>query len=238
VLKTGVLEFPSGRCILAEPRTAHHQSADNLPDVPVLPETLLAMELQLRHSPVDLGEFSQVVLHDVGATLQILRLACREYDAAENHLLRIEDCICDFGPAACFQAVAKGSVVRSHQRRAVAAIWTHAREIADNAKHLAEEISSAITPDQAYIAGLLHSMGSLPAALAWRWSEASHDTVHTGWKLAERWAFPGYLRDFFCEMIMPGYCPQWSEIMAAAHRDAGSPAQHCALCAAAIRPSA
>lgn len=204
----------------------------------MLPETLLAMELQLQQSPVDLGAFSQVVLHDLGATLQILRMACREYGADDDRPMRIEDCICDFGPAACFHAVAKASLVRSQQRRAIAAIWTHAREIADNAKHLAEEISSAITPDQAYIGGLLHSIGSLPAALAWHWSEASLDTVHTGWKLAERWAFPGYLRDFFCEMLMPGCYPQWSEIMAAAHRNAGGHAQHCALCAEAIRPSA
>lgn len=238
MLKTGVIEFPTGRCILVEPRSAHRESVDNLPDLPVLPETLLAMELQLQSSSVDLRAFSEAVLSDLGATLQILRMAGREYGTADEQSIRIEDCICDFGPTACFDAVAQGAVVRSFQRRAIVDMWAHARNIAEHAKHLAEAIPCAINPDHAYMAGMLHAIGSLPSALGWGWSEASHDRALTGLKLAERWAFPGYLRDFFCEMLMPGYCPQWSEIMAEAHRLAGGHADHCTMCDTAIRPSA
>jgi HD-like signal output (HDOD) protein len=238
VLKTGVIEFPTGRCILVEPWRTHEESADNLPDLPVLPETLLAMELQLQNSSVDLRAFSEAILEDLGAILQILRMAGREYGAADDRPIRIEDCICDFGPAACFDAVAQGAVARSFQRRAVADIWAHAREIAKNAKHLAEAIPWAISPDQAYMAGMLHAIGSLPSVLGWDLSEASCDRAQTGLRLAERWAFPGYLRDFFCEMLMPGYNPQWSEIMAEAHRLAGEQVGRCPMCTAAIRPSA
>jgi HD-like signal output (HDOD) protein len=238
VLKTGVIEFPTGRCTVAESRPSHHESADNLPDLPVLPETLLAMELQLQSSSVELRAFTAAVQSDLGATLQILRMAAREYGTADDRPIRIEDCICDFGPAACFDAVANGVIARGFQRRIVMEIWTHAREIAANAKQLAEAIPWAISPDQAYLAGMLHAIGSLPAALGWGWSEASHDRALTGLKLAERWAFPGYLRDFFCEMLMPGYDPQWSEIMAEAHRLAGRQMDCCAMCDAAIRPSA
>ena len=238
MLKTGVIEFPTGRCIMVEPRASHQESVDNLPNLPVLPETLLAMELQLQSSSVDLREFSETVLSDLGATLQVLRMAGREYGADDERPMRIEDFICDFGPAACFEAVAKGAVARGFQRRVVVEIWTHAREIASNAKHLAEAIPWAISPDKAYMAGMLHAIGSLPAVLGWGWSEASHDRALTGLKLAERWAFPGYLRDFFCEMLMPGYNPQWSEIMAEAHRLAGTHTDPCAVCETAIRPSA
>ena len=238
MLKTGVLEFPTGRCLLVEPRSARNESVDNLPDLPVLPATLLAMELQLRQPSVDLSAFAAAVLSDLGATVQILRMAGHEYGAADDRHIRIEDCICDFGPAACFEAVARGAAVCSLQRRAVSQIWAHAREIASNARHLAEVIPWAITPDQAYLAGLLHAIGSLPAILGWDWREPAHDPAHSALKLAERWAFPGYLRDFFCEMLMPGYSPQWSEIVAEAHRIAGGQAAHCTLHAAAIRPSA
>jgi HD-like signal output (HDOD) protein len=99
-------------------------------------------------------------------------------------------------------------------------------------------IPYAISPDRAYMAGMLHAIGSLPAVLEWGWSEASHDRASTGLKLAERWAFPSYLRDFFCEMMMPGYNPQWSEIIAEAHRLAGRHMDPCAECNAAVRPSA
>lgn len=238
MLKTGVIEFPTGRCILVEPRASRYESMDNLPNLPVLPETLLAMELQLQSSSVDLSEFAETVLSDLGATLQVLRMAGCEYGTDDERPMRIEDFICDFGPAACFEAVAKGAVVRGFQRRVVVEIWSHAREIARNAKHLAEMIPYAISPDRAYMAGMLHAIGSLPAVLEWGWSEASHDRASTGLKLAERWAFPSYLRDFFCEMMMPGYNPQWSEIIAEAHRLAGRHMDPCAECNAAVRPSA
>jgi HD-like signal output (HDOD) protein len=238
VLKTGVIEFPTGRCILVEPWLAACESADNLPDVPVLPETLLAMELQIRNSPVDLSAFTDAVLRDLGATIQILRMAGREYGASDDRPVRIEDCICDIGPAACLDAVARVTIARSAQRRAVFEAWEHAREIARCSRQLAEEIPWAINPDQAYMAGMLHAIGSLPSMLGWDWNEASYDREHTAMKLAERWAFPSYLRDFFCEMLMPGYNPQWSELMAEAHHLAYGHADHCPMCDAAIRPSA
>ena len=238
MLKTGVIEFPTGRCILVEPRHSHSESADNLPGLPVLPETLLALELQLQNYSVDLHAFSEVILADLGATVQILRMAGREYSTAEDRHTRIEDCICDFGPAACFEAVANSALARSMQRQSVSQIWAHARQIAQNAKHLAESIPSAISPDQAYMAGLLHAIGSLPSILGWCWNEASHDYAATALKLAERWALPGYLRDFFCEMLMPGYNPQWSEMIAEAHRLAGGESDRCTMMDAVIRPSA
>lgn len=238
MLKTGVIEFPTGRCILVEPRHTPSESADNLPNLPVLPETLLAMDLQLQNGTVDLRAFSETILADLGATVQVLRMAGNEYGVVDDRPMRIEDCICDFGPAACFEAVAKGTVARSLQRRAVAEIWAHAREIAQNAKHLAEAIPSAISSDQAYMAGMVHAIGSLPSVLGWDWNEASHDDSSTALKLAEKWGFPGYLRDFFCEMMMPGYNPQWSEMIAQAHRMSNGQTGRCTIYDAAFRPSA
>ena len=237
MLKTGVIEFPIGRSILVEPRHSQSESADNLPNLPVLPETLLALELQLQNYTVDLHAFAEVVLADLGATIQILRLAGREYGACEDNYTRIEDCICDFGPTACFEAVARGAMARSLHRQAVSEIWAHARQIAQNAKHLAEAVPWAISPDQAYMAGLLHAIGSLPSILGWELSGA-HDYAATALKLAERWALPSYLRDFFCEMLMPGYNPQWSEMIAEAHRLANGQADRCTMIDAVIRPSA
>ncbi len=54
------------------------------PDVPVLSETLLLMELKIRDRAVDLTEISHLVLSDLGAVLQIMRLAGREDGSAES----------------------------------------------------------------------------------------------------------------------------------------------------------
>jgi len=75
------------------------------PAIPIMQETLLLLDLAVQESSVDLREISQLVLDDLGATLQILRLAGREYANSHDRPLRIEDCISALGVNACMQAV-------------------------------------------------------------------------------------------------------------------------------------
>jgi hypothetical protein len=217
VLKTSVVEFPAGN-ILSAHRYFPYEMTDELPDVPVLPETLLTMEFLLQESSVDLRRFTEVVLGDLGATIQILRLAGREYGSAEDCPVRIEDHISDLGLTACFQAAASGTFARGTQQRADFEIWTHSQEIARHCRLLAEEMPGPINPDQAHIAGLLHAIGTLPDLLEWEWRGRTGNRALSALKLAEEWCFPRYLQDFFCEILMPGYSPRWSEFLAAAHQ--------------------
>jgi HD-like signal output (HDOD) protein len=217
VLKTSVLEFPASN-ILSDHRYFQYEIADELPEVPVLPETLLTMEFQLQERSVDLGGFTEVVLGDLGATIQILRLAGREYGSADECPARMADCIADLGLTACFNAAASGTFARGAQQRADFEIWTHSRDIAKYCRMLADEKPASINPDQAYIAGLLHAMGALPHVLGWDWHAADNNPRLAALKLAEQWRFPRYLQDFFCEGVMPGYNPHWSEFLAVAHR--------------------
>jgi hypothetical protein len=217
VLKTSVLEFPASN-ILSDLRSFQFEGTDELPDVPVLPETLLTMEFLLQESPVDLRGFTEVVLGDLGATIQILRLAGREYGSAEDGPVRIEDCISDLGLMACFNAAAQGTFTRGiRPQRADFEIWMHSREIAKHFRLLAEETGGAINPDQAYMCGLLHALGSLPGVLGWQWHESADYHPLSALKLAEQWCFPRYVKDFFCEIMMP-YDPHWSELLATAHQ--------------------
>jgi hypothetical protein len=236
VAKTGLVEFPAGNAT-TEDRQFSYEIADDLPSVPVLPETLLSMELQLRENSVDLRNFSAAVLGDLGATIQILRLAGQEY-GAEGGPIRIEDCISDFGPSTCLEAAASGTLVRGVAQRADYEIWTHSREIAKSFRSLAEEMPGTINPDQAYIAGLLHAMGALPAVLGWRWHGIAGNRTLSALKLAEQWLFPGYLKDFFCEALIPGFNPHWTEVLSAAHRLANGSWARCPLDGASLRPSA
>ena len=130
---TRIYEFPAPRTPLATDPFSEYESCASLPAVPVLPETLLAMELQLQQRSVDLHEVSQTVLGDLGATLAILRLAGQEHGSSEGRPARIEDCISGLGLKACLEAVASAASARGARQRAVQDLWAHSREIAHHA---------------------------------------------------------------------------------------------------------
>ena len=223
VLNTSVFEFPASRSALAF-QLGH---VDDLPGVPALPETLLAMEFQLQEFSIDLCAISGIVLGDLGATIQILRLAGREYGDAEGRPVRIEDCICDLGPKACLRAAAGGTMVNGIRQRAVLQMWEHSREIAHICKLIAEETPGFINPHQAYMAGLLHGIGELPAVLGWERSAAANYRPFSAVDLAERWSFPAFLKEFFHAVNKPGWNSQWSKLMSTAHRFATETSTHC-----------
>lgn len=183
---------------------------ENLPGVPVLTETLLKMEFELHESSTNLRGFSAAVLEDVGATIQILRLAGQEYGAAIDRPLRVEDCISDLGPRACLNAAAAGSLLDGNRQHAHLEMWAHSREVAQRFRLLAEQAPSRISPDQAYLAGLLHAMGALPAVLAWGRGGLSAHPPEAALSMAEQWHFPHFLQEFFAEILMPGYSREWA----------------------------
>lgn len=201
----------------------------DLPGLPVLPETLLLLELQLQESCVDLREMSQLVLADLGATMQILRLAGREYGNAEGRPVRIEDCISDLGLQACLTAVAAQPLTYDNHPRAIAETWSHSREIANYAKLVAEEVSD-VNPEEAYLVGLLHNIGALPAVLGWgRRESGATDAAILGYKMARSWALPRCVTEFFCEVVIPSHAPRWSGIVRSAHERAVRAAVVCSF---------
>jgi hypothetical protein len=228
VLNTSVFEFPASRSALAF-QLGH---VDDLPGVPALPETLLAMEFQLQEFSIDLCAISEIVLGDLGATIQILRLAGRENGDAEGRPVRIEDCISDLGLRACLRAAAGGTMARGIRQRAVLQMWEHSRQIAQTCRLIAEEIPGFISPHQAYLAGLLHGIGDLPAVLGWERSATQNYRPFTAVELAERWSFPMFLKEFFHTVNKPGWSSQWSKMMSTAHRFASETSACCVLASA------
>lgn len=204
----------------AFPWSLPERSSENIPAVPILAETLLKMELEVRENSTDLRAFSDAVLGDLGATIQILRMAGQEYGAAVDRPVRVEDCISDLGPRACVYAVANGALVRGIPQQTKSEIWAHSREVAQYFRLFAANGPSGVQPDQAYLAGLLHAMGNLPALLDWNNHRVPADPAKAAVAMAERWNFPRFLRDFFGEVLMPGHCPQWSSFITVAHHAA------------------
>ena len=192
--------------------------AQDLPDIPVLPKTLLCLELMAQGACVDLREMTQLVLGDLGATLQILRLAGREYGDEEGRPVRMEDCIVDLGLEACLKAVSTQMATDDGPHHAIAKFWDHCREIAQQSRLLAEEMPE-VNPGEAYLVGLLHAIGLLPKLLGWR-EPGGADGALAGLRLATRWSLPPCATEFFGEMHRNGYAACWSWVVRKAHQRA------------------
>lgn len=229
MLTTRVFEFPSGQFLFAKQEPFRIGACDDLPAVPALPETLLAMELQLHNQAIDLRAVSEAVRADLGATIQILRLAGRERGDYGDASIRIEDCIAELGLEACLTAASSGTFAKGALDRPVLEMWAHAREIAQACWLLADEAQGIIHPYEAYLAGLLHSMGSLPRFLRWSKNGLGSDEQLNAMRMAERWRFPAALADFFTEVKIPGKNPQLSKIVADAHQLIGDNSAPCPM---------
>jgi hypothetical protein len=192
--------------------------AADFPDTPVLPETLLLLELQLQEPSVDLSAMSQLILGDLGATVQILRLAGREYGHAEDRPNRMEDCIADLGLEACLEAVSARTVTRGVRHGWLQETWAHSLQVAQYCKLIAQQMSD-LNPEEAYIVGLLHSLGSLPSVLGWGWKESKiQDDYLGGFKLAKKWFLPDFLTTSLNDLHTNGCEMLWPNIMRTAHQ--------------------
>ena len=202
-------------------------SAHRLPPVPALLETLLLLDLESQELSIDLRGLSELVLGDLGATVQILRLAGQEYGCAEGRPNRIEDCISDMGVHACIEAVSTCNMTGKNCHDAIEEAWSHAREIAQFSRLIAEDVPE-VNPDEAYLVGLLHSIGTLPVVLGWRQREQdADDSVLTGSKMARQWMLPGFVQEFFSALEADRRPTVWSEIVQMAHLRAKRSHQDC-----------
>lgn len=215
MLSRKVIEIGSGR---GSGERGQIISLVNLPDVPVMPETLLLLDLGAQEKPVDLGEMTRVVLSDSGATLQILRLAGRERAFGEERPTRIEDCISALGVQACVETVSRRTLSRAKDNPAIMETWLHAKQTAESCKQIAEKMTGSISPNEAYLTGLLHELGSLPAILDWEPMLAeTTDPDLAGLKLAENWFLPECVVDYFSELRNLRTGSRWTGIVQRAH---------------------
>ena len=192
---------------------------DPLPDIPILLATRLQLELLLQEPALDLRAVSEVILEDLGATLQILRLVGEEYGGApgvQERPTRIEDCIASLDTATWFEAVSAMTLV---QNSLAANAWKHAKQIARYAEQLAGQ-EDELRPGEGQLVGLLHEIGRLPELLGWQRSTFAHeDRAAIGAMLAEHWNLPRCVLAAAREQEVES-CPsasQWTTILRAAH---------------------
>ncbi|ADW70908.1 HDOD domain-containing protein [Granulicella tundricola] len=183
---------------------------DSLPNIPTMMTTRLRLELLLQEPSIDLSAVSEVILSDPGATLQLLRLIGEEYPNDEDRPTRIEDCIVSFNSNRWYEVVCALSIPQSSH---VLAHWEYWRRVAQCARELAKCVDG-LSPEEAYLVGLLSQLGTLPHILGWNndtGSSAEHSAV--GVMLADYWHLPTYFCCAIQELQSPASSSRWGEIL-------------------------
>jgi hypothetical protein len=142
------------------------RKVDLLDDVPVMSATVLGLEILLHEPCIDLRMASDLVLSDVGATIQVLRLVGREYELPTEHPCRMGDCIASLDSSTWFDAVSARTFACDREHAAATSLWNHCRLVAQYAQLVAESLDG-VSPEEAYLVGLLHEIGAIPNALGW-----------------------------------------------------------------------
>lgn len=152
-------------------------SKDQL-QLPTLPEVALNIREAAEREDISAHQLAQVIAGDPGLSARIVKVAnsplfrgARETETIQAAVSRLGvDYSCNlatgFAMQQMFQATSEGV------DRKLRAVWAHATEVAAISTVLARNFSK-LKPDQALLAGLTHSIGTLPVLT---WAE-EHDRL-------------------------------------------------------------
>lgn len=203
---------------LLEHQTLQPKRADFLDYVPVMSATVLGLEMLLQEPCIDLRIASELILSDVGATIQMLRLIGREYDFAAERPSRMGDCISSLDVGAWFGAISARTFACDRQHAAITAVWRHSRLVAQYAQLVAESLDD-VSSEDAYLVGLLHGIGDIPAALGW--PNCGRGGTDAGALSAMEGTLPLFVLGAMRSMNDSSSLSGWRFILTAAHELAG-----------------
>jgi hypothetical protein len=191
--------------------------ADPFPNIPVTAMTRLQLDLLLAGRSINLSAVGEVILSDAGATLQMFRLIGEEYPDPADRPTSIEGCIISLDADRWYDAVCAAGI--AHNNGVVLMEWQRLRRVARCAREIARG-TYGFCPEQAYMVGLLHNLGSFPHLLGWKNGASSPVEQNAlGIMLAEYWNLPAYLVDAIWEQQAAAENEsQWAGILQLAHQ--------------------
>ncbi len=166
---------------------------------------------------------SELVLSDVGATIQILRLVGREYEFSTEHPCRMGDCMASLDAGTWFDAISARTFVCDREHAATGALWNHCRLVAQYAQLVAESLEG-VSPEEAYLVGLLHEIGAIPNVLGW--PNEGRRPGESAPLLAMEGSLPLFVLSALQSTNDPCCCSIWKFILTAAHELAGPGARY------------
>lgn len=196
------------------------KQAEFLDEVPVMPAIVFGLDMLLQEPNIDLQRVSELVLSDVGATIHTLRMVRREYESAAERPSRMCECIAGLDAGLWFKALSTRISVGGREHPAMIEIWEHCRSVAQCARFVAESMDS-ISPDDAYLVGLLHGVGAIPAALDW-----SEEQLGSAMSALQE-ILPPVVLAAIRSACDPSSSSVWQFVLTAAHRLSVAPVNSC-----------
>ena len=195
-----------------------HLSLDMWPPLPVFSDTRVVVELMLKENTIDLLTISEVLLTDLGATVQLLRLAGKNCEDSKLHPMPIHECLVSLDKAEILEACSALSVgVKRGSPSSYSELCRHSWLVSRFAHCIAMFVPGA-EPDKARLAGLLHDLGRVPSALGWTTSNWPISPEEFGCSLVDQWGLPWYvIYGIRCYDRHDSSAAVISKIVAAAH---------------------
>lgn len=181
--------------------------------------TVLGLEILLHEPCIDLRMASELVLSDVGATIQVLRLVGREYELATEHPCRMGDCLASLDSSTWFEAVSARTFACDQEHAAITSLWNHSRLVAQYAQLVAESLDH-MSPEAAYLVGLLHEIEAIPTVLGW--TNRNLGVRNSGALLTMEGSLPVFVLTAIRSVNDTCSASVWKFILNAAHELAGA----------------
>jgi HD-like signal output (HDOD) protein len=152
------------------------KSADWMHHVPTLSSTVLGLDLILQEQSIDLQVASELVLSDFGATIQVLKLIGHEYRYSPDRPATMHACLASLEVDTWFTVISSQTLSRKRDNSKINSAWSHCRTVGQYAKLIAETLDD-VSPEEAYMVGLLHEIESIPQLLDNRDAMYSRDSL-------------------------------------------------------------
>lgn len=188
------------------------------PDLPVLPATVLQLELKSRGHSIDLSEVVQVLRKDIGAVAHIYRCCEERLGLSAERYSRLEDCVSSIGFQECLRELEnqiRGNVLGSSF---IARTWLHSSEIAERCEAIVGQSDLPMSASDAYMVGLFHELGDICQAMSLDGLPMTRpDPIDSAMLAAECWGLPRPVLQYLREVQIPSMPQLWTEIVTQAH---------------------
>ena len=182
---------------------------------PVLPSTLLGMELLLQRPALDLGAAARLLCADPGALLHLFGLIGEEFPDVAERPLQLTGCLASLSQQRLLHRLA-AAPHSGYARQEYVRFAAHAAAVGRSAQTVAESLG--LPGELALLAGVLHELGSLPVVLGWTGTACpTSSTLSFCDQLAQQYALPTDLRSALQDVHCERSTSVWTAVLAAAH---------------------
>ena len=190
-----------------------------LPLFPLLASTQFCMDVLLRGAVLDLSSVVEVLHVDPCALLRILAGVAEEVPNTTEWPYRLQDCIAMLGRTGLVRALTPVASSWAQQSR-LSAFAEHGVAIGRAAQVAAQGLG--VCPESAYLCGLLHEIGDLPAQLGWLGRDFKCAPCEAVDLLAMQYHLPVTLRYDLLSLHASEAGALWPQIIMAAHELTGT----------------